>query len=44
MKSLRVFLLQGNVSKAKEHGENFVERARQLNTICTLYLCWFKML
>ncbi|MFN7066111.1 MAG: hypothetical protein ACK4OF_08200 [Aquificaceae bacterium] len=35
MKSLRVFLLQGNVSKAKEHGENFVERARQLNTMCT---------
>lgn len=33
MKSLRVFLLQGEVSKAREHGDNFVERAKQLNTI-----------
>jgi hypothetical protein len=35
MKSLRVFLLQGDVSKAREEGNNFVERARQLNTMCT---------
>ncbi len=35
MKSLRVFLLQGEIAKAKEHGNNFVERAKQLNTMCT---------
>ncbi len=35
MKSLRVFLMQGDVAKAKEHGDNFVERAKQLNTMCT---------
>ncbi|MFN7064609.1 MAG: hypothetical protein ACK4OF_00445 [Aquificaceae bacterium] len=35
MKSLRVFLVQDDIPKAKEHGESFVERARQLNTICT---------
>ncbi|RMH81341.1 MAG: hypothetical protein D6674_00595 [Acidobacteria bacterium] len=35
MKSLRIFLLQGDIAQAKEHGSNFVERARQMNTICT---------
>lgn len=35
MKSLRVFLIQGDTAKAKEHGDNFVERAKQLNTMCT---------
>ncbi|MCS6957786.1 MAG: hypothetical protein RMK75_04935 [Aquificaceae bacterium] len=35
MKSLQVFLMQGDVAKAKEHGDNFVERAKQLNTMCT---------
>ncbi|WPM31237.1 hypothetical protein IAE16_05275 [Hydrogenobacter sp. T-2] len=35
MKSLRVFLVQGDMAKAREHGDNFVERAKQLNTMCT---------
>lgn len=35
MKSLRVFLTQGDTAKAKEEGLNFVERALQLNTMCT---------
>ncbi|MFN3264737.1 MAG: hypothetical protein ACK42C_07545, partial [Aquificaceae bacterium] len=35
MKSLRIFLVQGEVAKAREHGDNFVERAKQLNTMCT---------
>ncbi len=35
MKSLRVFLLQGEIAKAREHGDNFVERAKRLSTMCT---------
>lgn len=35
MKSLRIFLAQGDTAKAREQGSNFVERAKQLNTMCT---------
>ena len=34
LKSLMVFLSQGDMAKAKEHGDNFAERARQLTTMC----------
>ena len=33
MKSLRVFLIQGDTAKAKEHGDNFVERAKRRRKI-----------
>ncbi len=35
LKALKVFLSQGDVEKAQEHGMNFIERARQLRTMCS---------
>ncbi len=35
MKALRIFLLQGETENARQAGEEFVERARQLKTMCT---------
>ena len=35
MKALRIFLLQNETDNARQAGEEFVERARQLKTMCT---------
>ncbi|RLJ69891.1 hypothetical protein BCF55_0149 [Hydrogenivirga caldilitoris] len=35
MKALKVYLMQGDTDKAREAGSNFVERARQLRSMCS---------
>ena len=35
LKALKVYLIQGNVEGAQEVGTNFIERARQLRSICS---------
>ncbi len=35
MKALRILLLQGDTENARQAGEEFIERARQLKTMCT---------
>ena len=35
LKALKVYLIQGNVEGAQEAGTNFIERARQLRSMCS---------
>ena len=35
LKALKVYLTQGNVEAAQEAGANFIERARQLRSMCS---------